>query len=58
MKTQPELTELICFRVKKSVVAMLERVAARDERRRSDMARLIFVKALEQRDAVKPEKAK
>ena len=49
------LTESITFRVEKPIRDALDKLAAREDRKRADVARRIFIKAL-QREAVKDAK--
>lgn len=44
MKTEP-LTEVITFRVEKSIAAKIDRLALRQDRKRADIVRRIFLKA-------------
>lgn len=49
------LTESITFRVGKLTLEVLDKLAEREDRKRADVARRIFIKAL-QREAVKGAK--
>ncbi len=53
MKTP--LTEIVTFRVEKTVLAVIDKLAEREDRKRADVVRRIFLKAL-QRETVKPSK--
>lgn len=49
------LTELITFRVEKSVIERIDRLASRQGRKRADVVRRIFLKAIS-RDTPKGDK--
>ncbi len=53
MKTA--LTEIVTFRVEKSVLALIDKMAEREDRKRADIVRRIFLKAI-QRETAKPSK--
>ncbi len=51
------LTEIVAFRVDKALSAVIDRLAAREDRTRSQWARRLFLKAL-LRETTKPEPVK
>lgn len=50
VKTKP-LTENLSFRIEKAILETLDKLAAREDRKRADVARRIFVKALQRETA-------
>jgi predicted transcriptional regulator len=53
MKTA--LTAIVTFRVEKSVLDIIDKLAEREDRKRADVVRRIFLKAI-QRETGKPSK--
>ncbi len=54
MKTNT-LTEVVTFRVEKDIIDRIDRIAIRQDRKRADVVRRIFLKAI-QRDTPKGSK--
>ncbi len=52
------LTEVVTFRVEKTVLDTIDKLAAREDRKRADTVRRIFLKALHRETVALKERAK